>query len=305
MANTAGGALVLGIDEVEGTATALTPAPISDAEEIAHARFGADGRLDARFGVLGVASIDGMGGPASARNVALQADGKIVLAGNGRRRRGGRRGRRRERGPHRPGPVLRRRTAGPLVRWRWAGSPPARRASAATTSTAWLCSPTASSSSPAGATVRTPRPARRGGPSPFGAGGVVTTTIGERSEIHALALQPDGAIVACGFSPFDATLARYDPSGALDARFGRGGVSVIDFPGGSGGFGWRSSPTATSWSTVAAAAPSATPWSRSPGSRVSDAGARRRRRSRRRGTGRAGRRTPPRRCRRRRSRPAW
>jgi uncharacterized delta-60 repeat protein len=50
----------------------------------------------------------------------------------------------------------------------------------------------------------------------FGTGGVVMTAIGNLS---ALALQPDGKVVAVG-----SALARYNPDGSLDTSFGTGGT---------------------------------------------------------------------------------
>lgn len=71
----------------------------------------------------------------------------------------------------------------------------------------------------------------------FGAGGKVTTSffdVGE--EAHALAIQPDGKIVAAGyaFTPVlqsDFALARYNADGALDSSFGVGGKVTTDFFG--------------------------------------------------------------------------
>jgi uncharacterized delta-60 repeat protein len=58
----------------------------------------------------------------------------------------------------------------------------------------------------------------------FNATGKVTTPIGSASDAaKALALQPDGKLVAAGFafngSNFDFALARYNPDGSLDANF--------------------------------------------------------------------------------------
>src|SRR5438309_710431 len=64
----------------------------------------------------------------------------------------------------------------------------------------------------------------------FGSGGIVTTAIGKNSLAEALVLQPDGKLVAAGYS-YDTSqasevlaLARYNPNGALDTSFGSGGV---------------------------------------------------------------------------------
>jgi uncharacterized delta-60 repeat protein len=62
----------------------------------------------------------------------------------------------------------------------------------------------------------------------FGSGGVVTTAIGMgplASTATAVALQPDGKIVAAGFSTNnEIALARYTTAGALDKSFGSGGI---------------------------------------------------------------------------------
>lgn len=64
----------------------------------------------------------------------------------------------------------------------------------------------------------------------FGAGGLVTTAIDNRSSSAAdLAIQPDGKIVAVGFTTDGNAkrnfgLARYQSNGALDAGFGSGGT---------------------------------------------------------------------------------
>jgi uncharacterized delta-60 repeat protein len=66
----------------------------------------------------------------------------------------------------------------------------------------------------------------------FGSGGKMTTALGPRSsEARAVALQPDGKIVAAGTSStctnVDFTLARYDANGTLDAGFGSGNTHCI------------------------------------------------------------------------------
>src|SRR6185295_4261305 len=61
----------------------------------------------------------------------------------------------------------------------------------------------------------------------FGSGGVVTTTIGASASAQALVLQPDGMLVAAGWTSdgTNATIAlvRYQANGTIDGGFGVGG----------------------------------------------------------------------------------
>lgn len=68
-------------------------------------------------------------------------------------------------------------------------------------------------------------------------GGKVTTHLNTTSDtLYALALQPDGMIIAAGKANTDFALARYTSTGALDSSgFGAGGKVVTDF-GGSADF---------------------------------------------------------------------
>lgn len=64
--------------------------------------------------------------------------------------------------------------------------------------------------------------------STFGTGGIVTTQLDALAGARALVRQPDGKLVAAGWSPNgsdrDFTLVRYHVNGALDASFGSGGI---------------------------------------------------------------------------------
>jgi len=65
----------------------------------------------------------------------------------------------------------------------------------------------------------------------FGSDGKVTTAIGDSAAVHALALQPDGKLVAAGLSANAGrlvfALARYNPDGSLDTSFnGTGTVTT-------------------------------------------------------------------------------
>lgn len=70
--------------------------------------------------------------------------------------------------------------------------------------------------------------------STFGIGGVVATDFdGTFEDIDAVAIQPDGKIVAAGYrlvgSFFDFALARYNSNGTLDTTFGTGGKLTTSF----------------------------------------------------------------------------
>ncbi|MFI5405685.1 MAG: T9SS type A sorting domain-containing protein [Nitrososphaerales archaeon] len=64
----------------------------------------------------------------------------------------------------------------------------------------------------------------------FGINGIVTTQIGSAGEeINSLLVQPDGKIVAGGYSETGTnnfTLARYNPNGTLDNTFGTNGITT-------------------------------------------------------------------------------
>ena len=71
--------------------------------------------------------------------------------------------------------------------------------------------------------------------SSFGVDGTVTTNLGGFDSILALALQPDGKLVAAGITrstgPARVAVARYESGGALDPTFGVGGVLISDLGG--------------------------------------------------------------------------
>jgi uncharacterized delta-60 repeat protein len=74
----------------------------------------------------------------------------------------------------------------------------------------------------------------------FGSGGKLNTSLGDDAAAYALALQPDGKIIAAGTSRIEGTevfaVARYTTEGALDTTFGEGGKLTLfigDFNGAS------------------------------------------------------------------------
>ena len=135
------------------------------------ARYQTDGALDTTFGNAGVALVDYSGGYDQARDLAVQADGLIVVAG------------------------------------------------------------AAGGSTPDFGLIRL----RENGTldTSFGSSGKVQTDFnGEANHIEAIAIQPDGKIVASGRnsyqSQYDMALARYNADGSLDASFGSGGKRTVD-----------------------------------------------------------------------------
>ncbi|MEW6472313.1 MAG: delta-60 repeat domain-containing protein [Actinomycetota bacterium] len=73
----------------------------------------------------------------------------------------------------------------------------------------------------------------------FAGDGTLTTDLpGVDARAFALAVQPDGKLVAAGYSyeggdSIQFALARYLPDGVLDPDFGRGGIVITDFAGGT------------------------------------------------------------------------
>jgi len=73
----------------------------------------------------------------------------------------------------------------------------------------------------------------------FGSGGIQTTAVGDFSGAYATAIQPDGKILLAGETDFlgngdnDFAMLRYDSDGTLDPTFGTGGVQTTAI--GSGG----------------------------------------------------------------------
>jgi len=69
----------------------------------------------------------------------------------------------------------------------------------------------------------------------FGSGGAVTTAIGSDDAARALVLEPNGRLVAAGVTrrggASNFALVRYLPDGTLDAGFGPGGVVTTDLSG--------------------------------------------------------------------------
>jgi uncharacterized delta-60 repeat protein len=189
------------------------------------ARFGADGRLDRSFGSNGTATTS-WGTHAQAEAVALQPDGKVVVAGQ-----------------------IFYQAKFALARYRPDGSlDPSFAGNGKQTFPIGEASGAAAvavqpdgkivvagySSSGASSRVALARLKANGLPDPaFGTDGLTTTPVGLVSGAEALVLQPDGKIVVGGFGAggsghSKATLLRYDAGGSLDPAFGSGGIATLE-----------------------------------------------------------------------------
>jgi uncharacterized delta-60 repeat protein len=205
--------------------------PISGTKCFCVERFGTDGKLDTSFGSAGQ-RIDAFfdSGPDIARAVALQSDGKIVLAGQ----------------------VLNAGNYGiGLARYTTAGALD----STFGTSGRAMVTPSGSSPSPYAVAVQPDDKivvagSWQGGTAcilmRFNADGSVDTTFGASGQVvetiagctdqafQALALQGNGSIVVAGYAQksaadYECVLARYTSSGAPDTAFGTSGIRVGDF----------------------------------------------------------------------------
>ncbi len=205
--------------------------------EFGVARFTADGRLDASFGAGGLVSTDFGPGSATANGVAVQPDGRIVVAGNAR---------------------LDFNTDFALARYNPDGTPDASFGSGGRVTTNIAGGTRADlglavALAPGGKIVVAGR-AELGGSrgddfglarynpngtldSGFGTGGVVTTDIGGGSQqANDVLVQADGRIVVAGYTggstgASDFALARYNGDGTPDASFGTAGTVAMDLSG--------------------------------------------------------------------------
>jgi uncharacterized delta-60 repeat protein len=174
-------------------------------------RYRANGRLDPSFGHGGIR------GGFDASDVAIQKDGKIVASGAS--------------GKH-----------SALARFNARGNLDASFGQGGTFATSFGAAALAIQADGKIVTVGTAlisggfyfalsRYRAEGGLDPtFGTGGKVLTSFGFGSLARALAIQPDGKIVAAGEAGFsDFALARYNDDGKVDASFGSGGKVLTDF----------------------------------------------------------------------------
>jgi uncharacterized delta-60 repeat protein len=210
--------------------------------EFGLARYNSDGTLDSSFGISGRVTLDFDGSPDTAQAVALQADGKILVAGQIIR--------------EFPFPISSRKRFG-VARYNANGTLDASFGASGTVTTSfnnnefldaeafaivvqadgrfvvggWTGAP------PAGSDFALARYNIDGSLDPtFGLLGRVTTDFSNmgNERIEALALQPDGKIVAAGFTDLRLSsdlfaLTRYNPNGTLDSAFGVEGKVTTQF----------------------------------------------------------------------------
>jgi uncharacterized delta-60 repeat protein len=188
-------------------------------DDFALARYTANGTLDSRFGKRGKVKLDftGAGGHDQINALAVQADGNLVAAGNAEGN----------------WALARFTQRGGLDRSFGVGGkvsshPGQIRALAVQADGKLVVAGLSSGEFAVG------RYSADGSPDlGFGTGGIVITDFpGLFAEAHAVALQPDGKIVAAGSAAAAAfALARYNPDGSLDPGFGIGGAVTTAFAG--------------------------------------------------------------------------
>jgi uncharacterized delta-60 repeat protein len=200
-----------------------TENPFTGIDSFAIARYNVDGSLDSSFGVMGRVTTD-FGGVDTANGISIQADGKIVVAGQG--------------GPNSDFALARYNADASLDMTFGTGGKVLTdfgRLDAAN-DVAIQTDGKIVAAGVGGELFALARYNDDGSPDvSFGVNGKVTTEFfGENIEsATALAIQTDGKIVAIGsaISDFDPSfaIARYNKDGTLDSSFGAGGMVITDF----------------------------------------------------------------------------
>jgi uncharacterized delta-60 repeat protein/CSLREA domain-containing protein len=199
--------------------------------DFAIARYNLDGSLDRSFGDSGIVLTPIAGGDDTARDVAIQPDGKIVVAGDYATGYG-----------HSIQPVVARyNSTGTLdATFGNHGLADIYYSGGITTDKAYAVAlqadgkiviagstnPNQNASLPAVALARF----NRDGSLDIGFGnqGRVVTHVGNNAEAFDVALQSDGRIVVAGIGDFQFLVIRYNPTGSLDMSFGANGIVRTD-----------------------------------------------------------------------------
>lgn len=234
-----------------------------NAQGIAVARFTGGGALDRQFGANGIVTLTVPSVTAVATALTVQADGRIVIAGQAD-------GvvLARLLGDGTPDPTFGR---GGIVLSRVPGMLAGARSLAiqrdgAIVVAGWFGVDTN------GVALGTEadgflllRYTRAGTPDPtFGDGGRVQTAIGPRASAEGVAVQPDGRIVVAGGNYGVYAVARYLPGGALDSGFGSGGIGRSALGTTREGDGWHALALLPDGTPMPRPSASAAPRSASP-----------------------------------------
>lgn len=249
VANTDFGASAVAV-QPDGKLVAAGAANVNGSSNFAVARYNGDGTRDTSFGTDGRATAGFGGNWERATSVAIQPDGKIVLAG---------------------GSVVGWFNDFAVARFNTDGALDASFGNGGKVLTDFGVSAQARSMAvqPDGKIVVAGEANIDGGDNfevvrynsdgsldeSFGTAGKVNTDFGlaeqgfSYAQGYSLAIQPDGKLVVAGAAyidtGFDAALARYESNGALDTSFGTGGKVITDLRAGNATFGltsnWMSS----------------------------------------------------------------
>jgi uncharacterized delta-60 repeat protein len=206
--------------QADGKIVAAGRRTVTGENDFALARYNADGSLDSSFGSGGKVTANADTSQSGAFGVAVQPDGKIVVAGR-----------------FRPQVIL-------LLRYNTDGS---LDSSFSSDGQAVITNTSFSSLSAFGVAVQADgklvvaggsgvdfflaRVHANGSPdSSFGTNGQVLTDFGTSADqARGLVLQADGRILVAGRTASDFALARYHPDGTLDGTFGTAGKVTTDF----------------------------------------------------------------------------
>jgi uncharacterized delta-60 repeat protein len=227
--------------QADGKIIVVGQAFVTNNYDFALVRYNSDGSLDTSFGTSGKVTTDISGNTDNATAVAIQSDGKIIVAGGA------------SNGTNNDFALLRYNADGSLdtsfgtsgkVVLDFAKSDDLAKALMIQGDGKIVVAGSTNNISVAVTTNQDFALARFNADgtldASFGVAGMVITDFANAADyVHALALQSDGKIVAAGssdsngVSKTDFALARYNTDGTLDTSFGTGGKVITDFVGAS------------------------------------------------------------------------
>lgn len=231
VASTAGYPTDLAVDGQNGSIVAVGGTFNGTHSDIVVARFDSSGAVDSSFGTGGVVTTSVGPSHDYAHAVGLQADGKIVVAGQS------------VDGFPSYFALLRYLPTGALDPSFGVGGKVTVTSGATNTSAFSVAVMNDGSIVAAGHSgkdqslwgIAVVRVLANGTPDPnFGVGGMVTTSASSgNDQAYGVVVQPDGRIVVAGRAGPDVALVRYMPDGSLDPSFGDGGIVTTSLDGGT------------------------------------------------------------------------